>query len=100
MPAEIGTATSTEVARVPTLTPAERSLRAKVAAHERWKNTDPAAASEAARRRIFDRFEQEVPAEITDPAERARRAEHALKAHMARLALASSVARRRKKAGQ
>jgi hypothetical protein len=72
-------------------------LRAKVAAHTRWGNTDPAEAAVAARQRIFNRFEAQVPTEITDPAERARRAEHALRAHMASLALRSSRARRSRK---
>jgi hypothetical protein len=82
---------------VPSLTPAERSLRAKAAAHTRWKLSDPTEASEKARQRIFDRFEREVPPHVTDPAERARRAEHALRAHMASLALRSSIARRGRK---
>jgi hypothetical protein len=80
------------------LTPAERTLRARAAAHARWGNTDPAEASAAARRRLFERFEAQVPADVTDPAERERRAEHLLKSHMALLALASSKARRLKKA--
>jgi hypothetical protein len=80
------------------LTRAERRLRAQLAAHTRWKNTDPAAASEAARQRILDRFDREIPDDVVDPGERARRAEHALKAHMASLALKSSIARRRKAA--
>jgi hypothetical protein len=81
----------------PDLTPSELSLRARAAAHARWKNTSAAEASEAARQRILDRFDREIPEDVTDPAERARRAEHALKAHMASLALKSSIARRRRK---
>jgi hypothetical protein len=79
------------------LTQAERTLRARAAAHARWGNTDPAEASEAARRRLLARFDAQVPAEVTDPAERARRSEHLLRAHMARLALQSSKARRARK---
>jgi hypothetical protein len=80
------------------LTPAERTLRARQAAHIRWANTDRKEASEAQRLRIRARFEAEIPAEVTDPAERAKRAENALRAHMAKLAFESSKARRRKKA--
>lgn len=77
------------------LTPSERKLRARKAAHSRWANTDSAKASEDARRRILDRFEEGVdPGHTLDPAERAKRAEHARKAHFAGLALKSAQARR------
>ncbi len=81
------------------LTPQERSTRARIAAHTRWANTDPATASEQARRRQLDRFEREVdPDGSMAPQERARRAEHARKAHMHRLALKSAKVRREAKA--
>jgi hypothetical protein len=77
------------------LTPSERSTRARIAAYSRWANTDSKAASEAARRRQMDHFEREVdPDGVLEPAERARRADRARSAHMQRLALASSKARR------
>lgn len=82
------------------MTAADRSSRAKIAAHTRWANTDPREASEAARRRQMDRFERQVdPDGVLAPAERARRAEHARRAYMQRLALKSAQSRRRKKAG-
>lgn len=82
------------------LTPSERSLRASIAANTRW-----AHASAADRRRQADRgnaallarFAAEVdPDSRLDPAERERRARNLLQAHMQRLALASSKARRTK----
>jgi hypothetical protein len=46
-------------------------------------------------RRVFDaRFERDVDPAITDPAERARRADHGRRAYFLRLALASAKARR------
>jgi hypothetical protein len=80
------------------LTPAERTLRASRAAHIRWANTDRREASAAQRRRMFERFEAQIPPAVVDPAERAKRAENLLSAHMLKLAFESSKARRRKKA--
>lgn len=81
------------------LTPAERTLRARLAAHESWARTgDRSARTAAARARFLQRFEDEVdPGRTLDPEERARRAEHARKAYFARLALLSAQARRRSK---
>lgn len=80
------------------LTPAERSLRGQIAAHESWSRTpDRAARTAAARKALFDKFEQQVdPDSSLPPAERAKRAEHARKAHFKRLALKSAQARRRR----
>jgi hypothetical protein len=82
------------------LTPAERSLRARIAAHESWARTDDRTArTEPARKAALDRFERQVdPVGKLNPAERARRAEHAMRAHMTRIALKSAQARRRRKA--
>ena len=83
---------------MPKLTPRERSLRAKVAAHRSWANTgDPATRTAPARRAfIVDRFEREVdPDGSLSPAERARRAAHARKAYFVGLALKSARARRK-----
>ncbi len=79
------------------LTPEQRSLRARLAAHEKWAATvDPTAATEPARRAFLDRFEKQVdPEGILEPAERARRAAHAKKAYFSRLALKSARARSR-----
>jgi len=78
------------------LTPEQRSLRARIASHTSWANTeDPKARTAPARSAFFDRFEREVdPDGVLDPADRRRRAEHARKAHMQRLALKSARARR------
>lgn len=80
------------------LTPSERSLRARLAAHTLHSRVNPTQHTEAARRAFRERFEREVdPEGVLSPSERARRAEHALKAHMARLALKSAQARRKAK---
>jgi hypothetical protein len=43
---------------------------------------------------MYRRFEAQIPASVTDPFERERRAEHLLRAYMNGLALKSSKARR------
>jgi hypothetical protein len=79
------------------LTPAERSLRSRLAAHESWARTpDPTARTANARQAFRDRFENQVdPQGILDPDERVRRAESARKAYYTRLALKSATSRRR-----
>jgi hypothetical protein len=76
---------------------ADRSLIARLAAHESWANTaDPSARTAPARRAMLDRFERQVdPDGVLSPAERARRAGHARKAYFVRLALRSAQARRK-----
>jgi hypothetical protein len=76
---------------------ADRSLIARLAAHESWANTaDPSARTAPARRAMLDRFERQVdPDGVLSPAERARRAGHARKVYFTRLALRSAQARRR-----
>ena len=72
-----------------------RSLHARLAAYSRWANEDPREGTKPARRAFLDRFERQVDPEGTLPrAERARRAEAALKAHMTKLALRSALSRR------
>lgn len=77
------------------MTPEERVLRARLAAHtlhaRGLTNTKPA-------REAFEaRFEHQVDPEGTlDPQERARRAEHAKRAYMAGLSLKASLARRKR----
>lgn len=80
------------------LTPKERSIRASAAVHTSWANTaDPAARTAPGRKAFADRFEKQVdPDGVLPPEERARRAEHARKAHFQRMALASAKARRAK----
>jgi hypothetical protein len=79
----------------PVLTPEQRVLRARIAAHAQWANTpDRTARMTAANAGRFARFEREVdPEGRLDPEERRRRAKHAEQAHMLRLALKSSKAR-------
>jgi hypothetical protein len=79
------------------LTPTERSLRAQIAAHESWAHTeDRAARTASARKAMLDKFDRQVdPNNELSPAERAKRAEHARKAHFKRMSLASARARRR-----
>lgn len=76
---------------------AERTLRARLAAHESWaRTTDRAARTAAAREAFTSRFERQVdPDGVLDPVERARRAEHARRAHMTRLSLRAAQARRK-----
>lgn len=71
------------------MTPAERSLRARIAAHTRWAGCDDRRAATAPATRAFlDRFEKQVdPDRVLDPQERAKRAQNARKAHMAALSL-------------
>ena len=79
------------------LTPEQRSIRARIAAHTLHARVDPAEHTAPARKAFLDRFEAEVdPAGVLPEAERRRRAEHAKKAHFARLALKSAQARRRR----
>ena len=70
------------------LTPAERSLRGKIAVETSWANTENRPARTAkARRALEDKFLIEAGG---DPV----RAEHLRKAHYARMSLASAKARR------
>jgi hypothetical protein len=77
------------------LTPEQRTLRAKIAAHARWsKVVDRTAETAPARKALHDRLAAEVdPDNLLDPVERAKRVDSAVKAHMLRLSLKSSRAR-------
>ncbi len=79
----------------PELSPEQRSLRARLAAHTlHAKVEDPSAHTAPARQAFLGRFEREVdPEGVLPPAERARRAEHARRAYFTKLALQSSKAR-------
>lgn len=78
------------------LSPSERSLRARKAALTRWSRTSTADASAQASQRIHDRFLSLVDPDGTlDEAERTRRADQAKRAHFAGLALKSAQARRK-----
>ena len=83
------------------MTPAERSLRARAAAHSLHAQYDSRELTSAARRAFLSRFEREVdPDGRLDAVERHRRAEHARKAHFTALALKSAQARRKKGGGK
>ena len=81
------------------LTPEQRSLRASLAAHKMHAQNDSREVTANARAAFLQKFLDEVDGAtpgLPDP-ERLRRAEHLLRAHMKRLALASSRARSRKR---
>jgi hypothetical protein len=78
------------------LNPAERSLRARIAAHAKHGRDDTRAATARARAAFLARFERAAdPDGVLPPDERQRRADHLRKAYFAGLALASAKARRR-----
>jgi hypothetical protein len=78
------------------LTPEQRSLRARLAAHTLHAQVDPKAHTAPARAKFLERFETAVdPDHVLDPVERARRAEHARKAYFLGLAIKSAAARKR-----
>lgn len=71
------------------LTPEQRSQRAKIAARARWANSDTEKGTRPAREAFLARFEAQVdPDGVLDPRERARRAESAKRAHFQRMAYA------------
>jgi len=87
---------------VPTsVTPQQRRMRASIAANARWSRENPAANAARGQAGLLAKFERE--AREAEPglteAEYARRAQAAYRAHMGRLALASSKARAARKAG-
>src|SRR4051812_18563602 len=98
-PATRSTTSTAPIREVPVMSEfpaADRSSGGKIAAHARWATAARRAVSEAARDRQMRRFEPEVaPDNRLPPAERARRADHARKAYMQRLALKSAGARRK-----
>ena len=78
------------------LNPTEATLRARAAAHAAHARHGGQHMTSAARRSFVASFEAKVdPAGALAPAERARRAQHLLKAHMTTLAMRSARARRR-----
>jgi hypothetical protein len=72
-----------------------RALAARIAAHTRWAHeVDRKAATAPARAGLKAKFLAEVdPAGVLDDAERERRAQSLMRAHMLRLASASARAR-------
>ena len=83
------------------LTPAERVMRARLAAHKSWARTDdPTARTAPARAAMRQRFEDQVdPDRTLSESERARKADHEFRSYMAGLSLKASKARRARKAG-
>jgi hypothetical protein len=82
------------------LSPSERSLRARLAAHAMHARHDARRTTANARATFLARFEREVDPDGTlAPEERRRRAEHARSAYFARLSLAASAARRSRRNG-
>jgi hypothetical protein len=79
--------------------PAQRTTRARIAAHESWaKCTDRTRRTAPAREAADARFEKLVdPDEKMAPQDRAKAAQSARSAHFRRLALASHAARRAKR---
>jgi hypothetical protein len=81
--------------------PAERTLRGRLAAHTLHARRDPQQTTANGRAAFLARFEREVdPTGTLDPAERRRRADQARRAYFIRLALAAVEARRAKCAKQ
>ncbi len=79
-----------------TLSPASRSLRARIGAYALHAKHDARETTAAARAAALARFEREVdPDGKLAPAERARRAEFAKRAFFTKLALKSARVRRR-----
>jgi hypothetical protein len=79
-------------------TSVERRLRSQIGALESWARTENRSARTlAARQAAWDRFEKQVdPEGKLPPAQRAKMAECARKAHFKRMALRSVEARRRR----
>lgn len=77
------------------LTPAQRTLRARIAAHA--LHAQGGTSTKAATAAFLSRFDREVdPDGVLPPDERARRAAHARRAYMGGLSLRASRARGRK----
>ena len=77
-----------------TLTPEQRTMRARIAANTRWSRENPAATAARGQAGLMAKFIDQVdPERVLSEAERNRRAEAARRAHMQKLAFASSKAR-------
>jgi hypothetical protein len=81
------------------LTPEQRSLRARIAAHVMHAQHDSRQTSAAGRAAFLQRFIDEVdPDRTLSEQERLRCAEHAKSAYFSRLAFKSAKARRKRDA--
>ena len=84
---------------MPSSDPAVRSQVARIGAHALHSRYDSRELTANGRAKFFQRFVDQVdPDRVLDEAERLRRAEHALREHMHRLALASARARSKPRA--
>ena len=80
--------------------PAERTLAGRIGAYSLHSQRDSKEITANARRAFLSKFDELVdPRGELPPAERARRAEAARKAHFAKLSLASAKARRKRARG-
>jgi hypothetical protein len=80
--------------RLDSMSPAQRRLRARIGAYSLHATHDGTETTAKARAAFLARFEREVdPDKTLDPADRAKRADAALKAHMSRMALGRVKAR-------
>jgi hypothetical protein len=80
------------------MNPADRTLRARLAAHTSWaKTADPAGRTENARKAADGKFVVQARELHPDGDDEliARTAEHLRKAHFARLGMKSAAARRK-----
>jgi hypothetical protein len=82
------------VAASVSLSPKERSQRARIAAYSMHAKHDVRETTRKARETYRAQFYREIPEDLPQ-AERDRRAEAAFKAHMARLSFLSAKARRK-----
>jgi hypothetical protein len=83
------------------VTSEERRLRAQLGAHEQWaREPDRTARTAKARRAFLAKLEAEVdPHGVLPPELRAKMVQNRRQAHMARMSLAASRARSRRKKG-
>jgi hypothetical protein len=75
--------------------PSIRQLQARIGGYSRWAKEDPRKGTKPAREGFMRRFCEQTSDDLPE-AERHRRAEAALRAHMTRLALRSAQARRKR----
>lgn len=84
------------------LTPEQRSQRARIAALARWAKETPSANAARGQSGLLEKFRQQVLADdpnVAEP-ELSRRAEAARRLHMQRLAFKASRARSKTKAAE
>ena len=84
-----------------TLTPEQRTLRARIAAYTRWAHEDPRPTAERAQAGLREKFRRQVREEFPDldEAELERRAEAAYRAHFTWLSYRASRARAARERG-